>query len=94
MKYQYYKLILIENCICEKQVRWNEMWLSPATVILQVLWLTAESLLHGEDGFFCALIKYMFKTDLQKNEIWYTKDFLSICKSLPLNAAKKFKIKK
>ena len=44
---------------------------------------------------FCALIKDMFKTDFQKDRISCTKDFfLSICKSLPLNAAEKFKMEK
>ena len=44
---------------------------------------------------FCALIKYMCKTDLQKDKISCAKDFISVhMQTLALNAAQKIKIKK
>ena len=44
---------------------------------------------------FCALIKRIFKTDLNKFQISCAQDFiLAICKPLSLNIVQKFKIKK
>ena len=43
---------------------------------------------------FCALIKHIFKTDLQKDKFLNVKNFISVhMETLPLNAVQKRKIR-
>ena len=72
----------------------KERWLPPTKGIMQVFRRVVPPLLDGEVGFLCFNFN-MYLKHLRQDKISCVKDsFLAICKTLPWNAAQKFKIKK